>query len=644
MKILEIIPLRKGIFKDNLTYFTSLDVSIGDIVNVPIRSKNTLGLVSSVEELTTEKSNVKNMNFNLRKVSDTKGISIFRKEFLEACFDTGKYFVKNKNMSISSLIPKIFIEEYDKISKVEKNTKEPVLENNLKSEKLLFQYPREERISIYKTLIRESFAKGQSIFIVMPTENDIEKFEEILGKGIEQFTFTLHSNVNKKKLLQNYEKIINTDHGVLMIGTAPFLSIPKLNLNTIILEQENSNAYRMMAPPYFDLRSFVEIFASKINAKLILADDLLRFETIERKELHGLNTLYPMSFRTESNVDIELLGKEPIQTEKIKFKVLKDKSLEEITKTLANKKNVFIYALRKGLSTMTLCKDCGNTVVCKTCNSTLTIYTSKDGKKKMFVCNKCGEQKDTNTMCDICGSWNLIPLGIGTDTVYEYIKINFPKVKIYKIDKESVKNKTQANKIIKEFEDNNGAILIGTEMAFSYLKQKTFLSIIASFDSLWSIPSFKMGERILKILLTIKNMTEKKFIIQAKNEKDGAILAIIEGNFLSFIRSELEDRKTLNYPPYKRFIKVVFYGEKNDTLKAKEYLKEKFQEYNPEIFSGFVHKIKGKYSTNMLIKIEPNKWSLPTIALNSSIDPDLYHKLSSLEPTFRVFVDPEDLL
>ncbi len=648
MKIISVIPLKKGIFKSNLTYFTNLDIPIGDIVAVPIRNKKTLGLVISSEDLSQEKSKVKEMNFNLKKAIETKGNSIFLKEFLEAIFDTSKYFAQNKSNAIASLIPNIFIEKYDEILKT-KNGEKNILENsrNLRAEKLLLQLPLEDRISFYKTLIRESFAKGKSIFIVLPTELDIEQFANSLSKGIKQFTFALHSGIGTKKNIISCKKIISSTHPVLIIGTSPFLSIPKKDIGTIILEHENSNAYKMIARPHFDLRTFVEIFASKINAKFIMADSLLRFETLERQELDGINTLYPLSFRVNSASKIEVLDKEIVE-KKSKFKVLKDKSIEEIKSTLKNKKNVFIFSLRKGLATITFCKDCGNNIVCDECQSTLVLYTSKDRKKRMFICNKCNNQKDANTVCGICNSWNLIPLGIGTDTVYEYVKKIFPKTKILKLDKKSAKSKKGAKKIIEEFyakdEKGAGKILIGTEMAFFYLKNKVSLSIIASFDSLWSIPNFRMGEKILKILLTIIASTENKFIIQAKNKDDGAILAIQKENFLSFVREELEDRKNLNYPPFKRFIKITFLGNKEETTKTRKFLKEFFKDYGIEIFSGFIPKTRDKYSTNVLIKMDLNKWSLPSISMNSNIDEVLLSKLLSLPSTFQVSVDPENLL
>lgn len=646
MRIISVIPLKKGILKGDLTYFSNLEIKAGDIVSVPMRSKETLALVTSSEELQQAKSDIKKMNFNLRKVTKNKGPSVFLPEFFETIFDTCKYFAQNKNNAITSLIPNSFIESYDKLAKIsQKEVPVKILdtEQNLRAEKLLFQYPLEERISVYKTLVRESFARGKSVFLVLPTQSDIEKFNDYLSKGIEQFTFSIHSGISVKKNLTTCEKILNSTHPLLIIGTAPFLSIPRKDISTVILENESSNSYRMIQRPHLDLRVFAEIYASKINARFIMASEMLRFETIARKEVDNLNPLHPLSFRIESADKIEIAGKELPEGKK-KFQILKDESVQEIKFALENNKNVFIFSLRKGLATMTVCKDCGETVSCEKCSAPLVLYLSNQGKKRIFACNRCMREIDGDVACKTCGSWNLMPLGIGTDTVYEEIEKLFPEHRIFKLDKESAKTAAGAKKIVKEFEENSGAILVGTEMAFFYLQNKVPLSIIASFDSLWSIPNFKMSEKIIQIILSMTANTSGNIIIQTKNENDPAILAIKSGNLLSFIREELEDRKNLGYPPYKRFIKITYLADKENTTRSREMLQEILKEYEPEIFSGFVSRLKGQYVTNALIKIETKKWSLPELSLNSTIDENLLQKINSLPFTFEIQVDPEDLL
>jgi primosomal protein N' len=643
MKVVTVIPLKRGVFRENLTYFTTKEIENGSVVNISIREKKILGLVVSVEEVSDIKSDIKNLNYNLKKIIEVKEQSIFLKEFIESVFLIGKYFISKNNYSMTSLIPAILREEYDKISKFSK--KEPLLNiannnelKNIKAEKLLFQAHFEDRISFYKTLIRGSFAQKKSIFLVLPTEKDINEFSQLLEKGIENFVITIHGGLSPKKQLKKTEKIMTTEHPVLIVGTAPYLSIPRKDLETIILEHENSNAYKMMTRPYFDLRTYVELFASKIKAKLILGDFLLRYETIARKEMDDFGEVRSLSFRNNFSGEIETSGKED------KFKILTDKSLNQINNAILKNENVFIFSLRRGLATMTVCRNCSEPVMCKMCSAPLVLYLSKDGTKRMFSCNRCKKEMNPETTCSNCKSWDLMPLGIGTDTVYQEIKRIFPQVKIFKLDKESVKTNSSAEKIIKEFEESKGSILIGTEMSFFYLKNKIPLSVIASFDSLWSIPNFKMSERIIQLIISMIFITEKKLLIQTKNENDSAIISIINENLLSFVREELRDRKKLGYPPYVRFIKITHMGDKEKSLNAKKILQDLLGEYNPEIFSGFIAKEKGKYCTNALIRLDIEKWSLPELSRKSSIDQKLYDKLISLPLPFLVTIDPEDLL
>ena len=462
-------------------------------------------MVISVEDARDIKSNIKGMNFNLKKIDEVKENVIFRTEFIESAFIASKYFISKKNIGITSLIPSILREKYDEISElINQNKKEYVPKKEaqkLKSEKLLFQATVEDRISYYKTLIRESFAKKKSIFFVFPTENDISTFYEFLSPGIENFSVSIHGRMTPKKQFENIKKILENPHPIIILGTAPFLSIPRYDFETIILEHESSNAFRMIASPYFDLKVFAEIYASRAKAKFILADSLLSFETIARIKLDNLGEVFPLSFKINFNGKIEI----PEKNEE--FKVLRDESVKEIENIIKKKENVFIFSLRKGLASITICRDCNQEVLCEKCLAPLVLYLSRDGKKRMFICNRCKVEAETEVKCKNCESWNLIPLGIGTDTVFLETRKKFPNAKVFKLDKESAKTKKEAEKIIKEFEENNGSILIGTEMALFYLKEKLPLTIIASFDSLFSIPNYKINEKVIQIITSIISKT-----------------------------------------------------------------------------------------------------------------------------------------
>src|SRR5579864_1128339 len=109
MRIVTVIPLAKGVFKENLTYFSAKNIDNGSIVSITLRNKKILGLVVSSVDASDAKIDLKNRQYNLKKINEVKEHSIFRNEFLQSVFEANKYFAGKINDSFA-LIPAIFRE------------------------------------------------------------------------------------------------------------------------------------------------------------------------------------------------------------------------------------------------------------------------------------------------------------------------------------------------------------------------------------------------------------------------------------------------------------------------------------------------------------------------------------------------------
>lgn len=646
MKIVTVIPLSQGIYKEDLTYFTSKNIEPGTIVSIPVRKQIIDAVVVSTEDLISSKSLVKSSAFHLRKIEKIKGPLPISPEFFKAAMEAKKYFAGTSGATLYSLLPKIFLDEYEHLKKAVER-KIPKM-SNLKQDNLVFQAPLEERIAFYKTFIRESFAKKSSVFICLPTINEIEKFAETLSKGVEEYSFVFHGNVADKEIIRRFNGAITTEHPVLIIGTGSYLFIPRHDMATIIVERESSAAYKLMTRPYADIRTFAEILSKELKVKLIFADTFLRVETLwkhfegEFSELNSLSYSLPRSIKREI-IDMRKEKEENAKAGSKKFPILSSAVKALVQEAVENKKNVFLFALRKGLAPITACNDCGNTVVCDFCNAPLVLY-GKEGSTRIFACNKCKKKKKSEMTCENCHSWNLVPLGIGTEIVYEELKKLFPKQSIFKIDKETITTKKQGQKIAEQFYKNPGSILVGTEMALFYLKEKVEHTAVVSLDSLMSIPSFKMNEKILNLLLALESYTEKKLVIQTKNPDEKILQSIVGGNLLQFFRDELADRKKFKYPPYKTLIKINCRDSKEKIEMIKEKAAELFAEYAPDIFQAFIAKTRGLYAINIVLKLDRNIWSSEALYGKDGLDQKLSDTLLSLPPSWSVHVDPDDLL
>ena len=648
MYIATVIPLTKGSQKEYLSYFSATDIPLGSIVTVPVRSKTFDAIVINIEEARNIKSDIKNADYQLKKIISIKGDSPFNKNFFTACQKMKDYTVSNTGSIIKALLPSIFIEN---ITNLKKQEEQKGNENIIKHEKLIFQATLSDRLAFYRTLIREAFAKKESIFICVPTRYDIDHFNKELARGIEKYVFTFHSEMPKKTLINNYNSSILEAHPILIIGTGIFMSIPRHDIKTIILEHESSDVYKQIGRPYIDIRSFAEILSSIEKIKLIFGDTLLRPEILYRHEIGEFGEISSPLYRlpqTERQITVDMKNEVDEKGKKV-FTTISKETKKMIDKAIANNESIFLFSVRKGLAPITTCNDCGNTLLCPSCSTPIVLYgtrqltANKATTPRIFMCNKCGRKEKTEISCSVCSSWNLTPLGVGTDRVFEEIKNLYPKTKVIQIDKEATPTVKDALKAITEFNKNPGSILIGTEMVFSYLKDQVYSSAVISLDGLFSIPNFNITQKILHIIEKLLYITKSNLIIQTRMPENKILQYIVSGNVLPLCREDLEERKDFGYPPFKRLIKITFEGTAKETEYARDFIEKLLGNYEPQIFSAFISRIKGKYITNTVIKVNPKIWPLP-VNDKQNIDEDLKRKLRQLSPAFSINVDPEDLL
>jgi len=124
-----------------------------------------------------------------------------------------------------------------------------------------------------------------------------------------------------------------------------------------------------------------------------------------------------------------------------------------------------------------------------------------------FLCHKCGVQEDSERKCSECSSWRLVALGIGIEGVEEEIKKLFSSIKIFKIDSDSIKTHKKGLAVADNFFSSPGSILLGTEMALSYLYKEIDSTAAVGIDSLFTLPDFRMSEKIFNTLLLLRIKT-----------------------------------------------------------------------------------------------------------------------------------------
>lgn len=680
MYILTVHPIQRSSFKETLTYWAPHNFSAGSIIYVPFRNKNILALVESCMNATESKADIKNADFIARKIESKKTITAVSPSLIKACQAVSKEFAYPIGSIIKTIIPECALTYAEEaISKKTKSSveKESETKNTTKDNEsdggtsssiriggiamdeddddgftgqpssrdiFVFQTNTTDRYGTYKSIIREEFAKRKSVIIIAPTVNSAEEIYEELSRGISDYAYLLHGGINKKKQVEIWGKALNEPHTIALITTPSFVGLPREDIATIVVERESSRSYITMFKPLFDYRYLFQKWSKELKARLIYGDILLRVETLYRRERGEVFDFFPISMRIEKRPNTIVVDmSEPIRKEKAKKEkdkihsknnLIYSEELESQVEYAGKKKEkIIIFTARRGLAPQTVCGDCGTTVTCSVCEAPVVLHNSKVESKRYFLCHHCGRERTALEGCKNCTSWKLITLGIGSDTIYEETKKRFPNRPIYRLDRDTASTDKQARDIAKKFHESSDGILVGTEFSLNYLKPIKHVAI-ASMDSLFSLPDFRINERICHILLQAQTLAEEYLLIQSRNATHPLLGYIQSGNLNDFYKSEIADRKALSYPPFATFIKITIEADKGTAAKEMGKLQVWLEKWNPVIFPAFIPSVGGRSILHMLISMSPKLWP----------DEELRDILTNLPPEFTVSVHPESLL
>ena len=609
--VMEVAPIAKN--SHTLSYFSTVKLSRGTLVEVPLRSAKTLGVVLSSRSVKTEKSTLRQASYTLKKISRNDILdATLDPRLLDAVEETSKFYAVSTGVILSALMPKIVLE--DALEMISNSQTRRRVKFKSPREPLMLQMETAERFGQYRLLVRQAFAKKGSVIFLVPTEMDVERAYEELSRGVVEFTYCF--TLGKKEETQGvWKRALLEKHPILFITTPAGLMLPRPDIRTVIIDRENSRAYRTLARPYINFKKFVEFWHRAANIDLVMGDAVLSIESLwrERSSMHREeNSLIRWRLTAAPALLTDASSK---QSDDGRF-VIFSKELESfIRRALEEEEKVFLFGARKGLYPTTLCGDCGFVLPCANCGAPVVLH--KRSGQNVYVCHACGEVSDSKTLCPHCKSWKLVPLGIGTQEIARQAKLHFPEESIHILDKDHASTKAKAKNIAKKWNEEGG-ILVGTELAFFYLDALPY-SAIVSLDALFSIPDFTINERIFYLVSHLRELTEKETLIQSRNIGKQVLAWAASGNIIDFYQNEIREREELLYPPFSIFIKIEVSSKQYEVRE----IQEQFQKWNPDILKN-----------SIIIRLPREKWP----------DDELREKLSLLGAQFTVKVDPETIL
>lgn len=630
MFVITVVPLRRGVTLDSLSYFSSISYPAGSIVTIPVRNSTALGLVTEVHEVSTTKTAIRAATFSLRKLPPQKALHSLSKAYIKTAEELALHYASSVGAVLYSLLPPEIrngeIEIPHTHDVVPKETHAPQVLEAKKSDRYL----------AYRSLVRETFAHSGSVLIVVPSSIEADEVRTELQNGIADRIILLTTACTKSEIKKGFERLEDFSKAKLIIATPTYALIERHDITTVIIEHARSPYFKELTRPYLDYRDVLRIHTRHAGRTLLFADILPRTEeeALRRDEFYA--TLGETPKRIELPGTLEVIDTSPkADALSSSFALFSPEVVQAIKDVRKKKGRMFLFAARRGLAPVVSCIDCGYIFRSKESGAPYSlIRTMKGGvEERWFVCSASGERVRASDTCTACGSWRLRERGIGIQQVYDELHKQFPTIPVILFDHITAKTYKKALFLRDTFYSGKGVILLGTHMTLPYLTQPVDLSVVVNMDALLATPTWRLEEENLALLLRLRETTKGNVFIQTRAPEAPTLTFARHGYVENFYTEELALRKSFAYPPFATFVHLTWQGAPLVAKKLEEDITAILKDYKLSI-----------YQSPTSTKEAPIMYGLMRVPSSEWPNQKLSALLRSLPPSVRIVINPDRIV
>jgi primosomal protein N' len=508
-----------------------MDIRVGDLVNIPFRSRMIVGLIRSVAPHPSSQDvklkEIAGPHANLSLTNETLNIltSLAARSFSSQSSILHAWLGNLPKRPSSPTTPGI-----------NRTTEQP---NNRITEHILLPNHLPSLIN----LIKEIISLNKKLLILTPWASRADWIAEQLGTG------ALTSNKAAGKRAELWMSFIRNERQVLI--TTRLGAWLAAEADIIILDEpENDDHKQDELSPRYDARWIAEA-AHALGRPLIklgLTPQLVATPInvdIPRKEKHANPpTREPANIPTLSP---SLIPIDINRSDWSNITGLQNRTLIELERAVREERDVIIIHPIHGERARLRCKDCSWQADCTRCGAGLTV---KSGE---LICLRCHLKEAMNLTCPVCNGSQLSKSRAGRDKLERDLRqAGFDTVRVYSIGEWNAMNKIPAKNllILTDLSLFSGGVEDLRKKERLMIAFRRLADTCASADS--------------KLLIQADAM----LLTEAKSWLTG------EGCTEAF-KAEWKERELFRLPPAFRLLKIIFRGNEGYAIRQINMLKER---------------------------------------------------------------------
>lgn len=491
---------------------------------------------------------------------------------------------------------------------------------------LIFGVTGSGKTEVYMNSIEQVLARGKKALVLVPeislTPQLIERFSSRFPDQIA----VIHSSLTPREKTNQWWSVIDHEKPIL-IGARSALFCPMENLGLIVVDEEHESSFKQDEKLKYNARDAAVMLGFYHQCPVALGSatpSLESWKNVEDKkyQLHKLTSRVSGRAMPEFEIIDMRQEREARKDSKVDLPFWLSQSLyNKIKDTLERNEQVALFLNRRGMAQTVLCQSCGYVFECPNCSISLTLHA-----KNHLVCHYCDYHLHLTENCPKCADPDVHSLGLGTELVENDIAKLFPEARLARADRDEIQSREQLESLIKNIENRQVDILIGTQMIAKGLDFPglTLVGLVMA-DVALNMPDFRTAERSFQLFTQVAGRSGRhsenpgQVVLQTYNPTHTSIQFAITNNYEDFAQHELEFRKQLSYPPHGRLASLRIQGNDHNKVEASAHLTQKrasiLKDRHPQYeqikilgpTASAIAKLRGKYRYHILLKAKDAK-------------------------------------
>lgn len=408
------------------------------------------------------------------------------------------------------------------------------------------------KTEVYLGAVEATLARGRTAILLVPEIALTLWLSRLVRVRFGAAVAVLHSGLTDKERAHEWWRVRHGESRV-VVGTRSAVFAPLENLGLIIVDEEQETSYKQEETPRYNGRDAAVVRASLVNAVALLGSATPSLESFHNTRT-GKYKLIELTTRVADRplASVKLVDLRQEFKQSHRSAPASTTLLAAIRKRFDEGTQALVLINRRGYSWYVVCRSCGAGIECQNCSIALSYHK----RRARLECHYCGYSSAVPKLCPKCKSQYLYFVGDGAERVEEFLREQFPKARIGRLDRDTVRTKREYQTVLGAFARGELDLLVGTQMVAKGhdFERVTLVGVVAA-DLALGRPDFRAAERTFQLLTQVAGRAGRghlpgEVLIETFYPEHYAIQHAVDQDYGAFFEREVHFRQVMHYPPF----------------------------------------------------------------------------------------------